>query len=129
MSRIFWVLSYRRFVEACSTGNMPALLELRADDITPWSDSGGKGCAQPEPRPHRAARFFLGVLQTAPPKLTARLTSIHGQFGIIGYVHGHPIIILALNVAEGRIKAVRILASPEELKAVSTSSGSDEKEG
>jgi RNA polymerase sigma-70 factor (ECF subfamily) len=70
----------RQFLRACTTGDMPALLELLADDVTLWSDGGGKARAALNPihGPDRVARFFLGVLQKAPSALTIRPAMING---------------------------------------------------
>ncbi len=110
----------QQFVRACSTGDMPALLELLADDVTLWSDGGGKVHAALNPihGSDKVARFFLGVLRKAPPTLAVRPATINGQPGIISYVDGNPLNVLTLDVADGRIKAVRIVANPEKLRAV-----------
>ncbi len=94
---------------------------MLAEDVTLWSDGGGKVHAALNPihGPDRVARFFLGVLRkTPPPTLAVRPAKINGQPGIISYVDGSPLNVLTLDVADGRIKAVRIVANPDKLKAV-----------
>jgi RNA polymerase sigma-70 factor (ECF subfamily) len=110
----------QQFVRACSTGDMPALLELLADDVTLWSDGGGKARAALNPihGSDKVARFFLGVLRKAPPTLAVQPATINGQPGIISYADGNPLNVLTLDVADGRIKAVRIVANPEKLRSV-----------
>ncbi len=110
----------QQFVRACSTGDMPALLELLADDVTLWSDGGGKVHAALNPihGSDKVARFFLGVLRKVSPTLAVRPATVNGQPGIISYVDGNPLNVLTLDVADGRIKAVRIVANPEKLQAV-----------
>ena len=110
----------QQFVRACSTGDMPALLELLAEDVTLWSDGGGKVRAALNPihGSDKVARFFLGVLRKAPPTLVVQPATINGQPGIISYADGSPLNVLTLDVADGRIKAVRIVANPEKLRAV-----------
>lgn len=110
----------QQFVRACSTGDMPALLELLADDVTLWSDGGGKARAALNPihGSDKVARFFLGVLRKAPPTLAVQPALINGQPGIISYADGNPLNVLTLDVADGRIKAVRIVANPEKLQSV-----------
>ena len=58
-----------RFVEACMSGDMQGLVGLLCEDVTLWSDGGGKVAAAPYPihGPERVARFLLGVLRTVPP--------------------------------------------------------------
>lgn len=119
----------QRFVEVCSTGDMPALLELLADDITLWSDGGGKvrAALNPIQGPDRVARFIFGILRKAPSTFVVRVAPINGQSGIIGYVDGHPMSVLTLDTADGRIKAVRIIANPEKLRAVPSLPEMDEE--
>jgi RNA polymerase sigma-70 factor (ECF subfamily) len=110
----------RRFVEACASGDMEGLLELLSDDITVWSDGGGKVAAARHPiyGPDRVARFFLGLASKAPPAFAIRQSRINGQPGLIGYVDGRPLNVLAFDVADGRIQTIRVVVNPEKLRAV-----------
>jgi RNA polymerase sigma-70 factor, ECF subfamily len=109
-----------RFVEACSTGDMPALLELLAEDITLWSDGGGRVRAALNPiyGPEKVTRFLLGLLRKTPPTFVSRLARINGQPGIVGYVEGRPASVLTLDTESGRIRAIRIVVNPEKLWAI-----------
>ena len=50
-----------RFVEACMSGDMEGLLELLSEDVTLWSDGGGKVAAPyPIHGPEKVARFLVG---------------------------------------------------------------------
>jgi RNA polymerase sigma-70 factor (ECF subfamily) len=109
-----------RFVEACVSGNMEGLLGLLSEDVTLWSDGGGKVAAAPYPihGPESVARFLLGVLRTVPPGFFARPTQVNGEPGVVGYVDGHPTSVVALDIADGRLRGVRIVVNPEKLRAV-----------
>lgn len=115
----------QQFVEACMSGDMEGLLELLSEDVTLWSDGGGKVAAarQPIHGPDRVARFLLGVLRTVPPGFSAHPTRINGGPGVVGYVEGQPTGVVALDVAGGRLRAVRIVVNPEKLRAVPPLSG------
>jgi RNA polymerase sigma-70 factor (ECF subfamily) len=110
----------RRFVETCTSGDMEGLLALLSDDITVWSDGGGRVAAARHPihGPERVARFFMGLVGKAPPSFTVRQTWINGAPGIVGYVDGRPLNVLTFDVADGRIQAVRIVLNPDKLGAV-----------
>jgi RNA polymerase sigma-70 factor (ECF subfamily) len=96
----------RQFVEACVSGDMEGLLELLSDDITVWSDGGGKVAARrPIHGPDRVARFFLGLVGKAPPLFAVRQTWINGQAGIIGYVGG-PEVLTSSELARTYLEAV-----------------------
>ncbi len=109
-----------RFVEACTSGDMEGLLGLLSEDVTLWSDGGGKVAAAPYPiyGPERVARFLLGVLRTVPPGFSARPTRVNGRPGVVGYVDGRPTSVVALDVANGRLQGVRIVVNPDKLRAI-----------
>jgi RNA polymerase sigma-70 factor (ECF subfamily) len=110
----------RQFVEACMNGDMEGLVGLLSEDVTLWSDGGGKVAAVPYPihGPERVARFLLGVLRTVPPGFSARRVRINGGPGVVGYVEGHPTSVVALDVADGRLRGVRIVVNPQKLRTI-----------
>ena len=110
----------RQFVETCTSGDMEGLLALLSDDITVWSDGGGRVAAARHPihGPERVARFFMGLVGKAPSSFTVRQAWINGGPGIVGYVDGRPLNVLTFDVADGRIQAVRIVLNPDKLGAV-----------
>lgn len=110
----------QQFVETCESGDMEGLVSLLSDDITVWSDGGGKVAAARHPihGSEKVARFLLGLLSKAPPTFVVRLARVNGGPGIIGYVDGHPLNVLTFDVVGGRIRAIRIVLNPEKLRAV-----------
>ena len=110
----------QRFVETCMSGDMEGLLELLSEDVTLWSDGGGKVAAASYPihGPERVARFLLGVLRTFPPGFFTRRVQVNGAPGVVGYVNGRPTSVVALDVANDRLRGVRIVVNPEKLRAI-----------
>lgn len=110
----------QQFLEACMSGDMEGLVGWLSEDVTLWSDGGGKVAAAPYPihGPERVARFLLGVLRTVPSGFSARLARINGGPGIVGYVEGHPMSVVALEVLDGRLRSVRIVVNPEKLRTI-----------
>ncbi len=110
----------QQFLEACMSGDMEGLVGLLSEDVTLWSDGGGKVAAAPYPihGPERVARFLQGVLRTVPPGFSARPAWVNGGPGVVGYVNGHPMSVVALDVADGRLRGVRIVVNPEKLRAI-----------
>ncbi len=109
------------FLEACMSGDMESLLALLSADATLWSDGGGKARAALNPiyGADRVARFFSGILRKAPSGLVVRRASINGRPGIIGYFEdGSPQSVTTFDVAEGTIRAIRIVVNPEKLRNV-----------
>ena len=111
----------KSFIEACMEGDMEALLEMLSEDITLYSDGGGKARAALRPihGADNVARFLFGIIRKAPPGLVVRRTRINGQPGIVGYyADGRPQSVTTLEVAEGRIRAIHIVVNPEKLQNI-----------
>lgn len=110
----------QRFVEACSDGDMQGLLALLSEDIMLYSDGGGRVHAALNPihGSEKVSRFLLGILGKTPPGFSTGMAWINGHPGIIGYAYGQPMSAVALEAAEGRIQAIRIVVNPDKLQAI-----------
>lgn len=119
----------RRFVEVCAGGDMKGLLGLLSDDITLWSDGGGRvrAALNPIQGPDRVSRFLFGILGKTSPGFAIRQTSINGRPGIVGYVDESPTGVVTLDIAEDHIQAIRIVVNPEKLRAVPALSRKESK--
>jgi RNA polymerase sigma-70 factor (ECF subfamily) len=118
------------FLEACFGGDMEGLLALLSEDVTLWSDGGGKTRAALNPihGADKVARFFSGILRKVPPGFVVRRTSVNGRPGLIGYFEdGQPHSVTTFDVAEGSIRAIRLVVNPEKLRAVPPLSASGEE--
>jgi RNA polymerase sigma-70 factor, ECF subfamily len=115
-----------QFVEACLSGDMEQLVGMLSEDVVLWSDGGGKVAAATYPiyGPERVGRFLLGVLRTVPPGFSTRVARVNGGPGVVGYVDGRPTSVVALDMADGRLRGVRIVVNPEKLRAVPPASQS-----
>jgi RNA polymerase sigma-70 factor (ECF subfamily) len=111
----------RRFLEACFGGDMDGLLALLSEDVTLWSDGGGKTRAALNPiyGADNVARFIWGILRKAPSGFVVRPAFFNGRPGIIGYFgDGRPHSVVTFDFAEGSIRAIRLVVNPEKLRAV-----------
>jgi RNA polymerase sigma-70 factor, ECF subfamily len=117
----------RRFVETCMSGDMKGLLELLSEEVTLWSDGGGKVAAAPYPihGPERVVRFLLGVLRTVPPGFSVRPSWVNGEPGVVGYVDGYPTGVVALEVEDSSVRGVHIVVNPDKLRAIPPPSTSE----
>jgi len=109
-----------RFIKACVSGDMEGLIGLLSEDVTLWSDGGGKVAAAPYPihGPRAVARFLLGVVRTVPPGFSTRPAQINGDPGVVGYVDGHTTSAVALDFKDGRLRGIRIIVNPEKLRTL-----------
>ncbi|MEW1861495.1 RNA polymerase sigma-70 factor [Streptomyces sp. NBC_00669] len=110
-----------RFLAASAGGDVNALMELLAPDVTSWSDGGGKVTAATRPlrRPDRVARWMLGVL--AKPELAdvvVRAAGINGQPGVLFTLGGHPVGALTFEVTDGLISELRFQVNPDKLSGL-----------
>jgi RNA polymerase sigma-70 factor (ECF subfamily) len=109
------------FLEASLGGDMEGLVSVLSEDVTLWSDGGGKTRAALNPihGADKVARFFSGILRKAPPGLVVRRALVNGRPGLIGYFEdGRPQSVATFDVAEGSIRAIRLVVNPEKLRAV-----------
>jgi RNA polymerase sigma-70 factor, ECF subfamily len=108
----------RQFLRACTTGDLPGLVATLADDVTCWSDGGGKVAATRRPVRGRdaVARLLVGIARKAPAGLDTRLTRVNGQPGFVSYLDGRPFAVLLLDIADARIQGVRLVINPDKLQ-------------
>ena len=109
------------FLRASLSGDVEAMLALLAEDVTLYSDGGGKAQAALKPiyGADRVARFLSGVVRKAPPGFAVRQTLVNGRPGLVGYFgDGSPQSVVTLEVGEGSIMAIRLVVNPEKLGSV-----------
>jgi RNA polymerase sigma-70 factor (TIGR02957 family) len=122
-----------RFLEATSTGDFGALMAVLSPGVELVADSGGKALAPRRPvrGAQKVARFLLAV---ATERNTARflksigsqpsgevrihLASVNGDPGVVITAGNEPISALALDVSDGLVHTIRLIANPEKLTGV-----------
>lgn len=111
----------QEFIRTCTEGDMSGLLDILAEDVVLWNDSGGKvrGAAHnPIIGTHKVARFLFGVRRFQPDDATLRLASINGQPAVITYYGDQVVRINTFEVVTGRIKTIYRVLNPDKLKRV-----------
>jgi RNA polymerase sigma-70 factor (ECF subfamily) len=109
---------FKKFIDASSSGDMDGLLALLSSEVVLYSDGGGKVAAVPNPiyGPRNVARFVcLAPKKFLPENLVRRMAEINGQPGVVSYLNGRPHSVFALDVEDGRIRNIYIVANPEKL--------------
>ncbi|AHH17369.1 RNA polymerase sigma factor, sigma-70 family [Nocardia nova SH22a] len=107
-----------QFLAAANGGDVNALMELLAPDVTLWNDGGGKVTAARRPLhgPDHVARWLLGVL--AKPILTGieiRPAVLNGEWGMVGEIGGFPVGALTFDLLDGRVVNIRFQVNPDKL--------------
>ena len=106
-----------RFLAACGSGNLSALTELLARDVTAWADGGGK--VQTAPRPifgqHAVARFFIAITPKLSPDLTTTIDEVNGAPALLGRIGSHLDWVLTLDISDEHIQGLRVVMNPDKL--------------
>jgi RNA polymerase sigma-70 factor (ECF subfamily) len=109
-----------RFLAAAEDGDLDALERLLADDAVLYSDGGGKALAALLPiyGAAKVARFMAGTTRLRRPHgpFAVELVHVNGQPGrVLRDPEGAIWDVLSVDVADGRIQAVRIVRNPDKL--------------
>jgi RNA polymerase sigma-70 factor (ECF subfamily) len=89
-----------------------------AEDVTVWSDGGGKVSAaarQPIQGRYEVAHGLIGILSRAPEGTTAEVIEANGLPALLIRVNGQIFSVLTLEVAGEFIRALRNVANPDKL--------------
>jgi RNA polymerase sigma-70 factor (ECF subfamily) len=110
----------RRFFAACHDGDAESLLELLSADSVLYGDGGGRAPAAREPvhGRDRVMRVVVALAQTAG-RVGARyeLVTVNGQPGARYLApDGKLINVVALDIADGEVQAVRSVVNPDKLQ-------------
>lgn len=115
-----------KFLAAAHGGDVNALMELLAPDVTLWNDGGGKVTAARRPLhgPDHVTRWLLGVL-AKPVVAGARMepASINGELGLLVLLGDVSIGAMTYDVVDGRIRDIRFQVNPDKLGGLRADGG------
>ncbi len=108
----------RAFWDACTGGDIAALLEVLDPDVVTRSDGGGRvrAALNPVVGADRSARFLLGVLSKAG-SLVPAMEIVGGRTGIVFRQEGAVAGTTSFQIRDGRIVDVWITVNPDKLRA------------
>ena len=108
-----------RFLAATVDGDVASLEQLLAEDVVSWADGGGKATAARRPVLGRdnVLRLLGGplarYLRVSSAKLVLR--TVNATPAVVVYEAGELTYILAPEVVDGRVVALRTIANPDKL--------------
>jgi RNA polymerase sigma-70 factor (ECF subfamily) len=118
-----------RFLEATSTGDLDALMAVLSPGVTLVADGGGRALAPRRPvrGAEKVARFLLAVAteermarflrsvgsEPIVADLRVRVAQVNGGPGILVVSGNKPISALVLDVSEGVVRSIHLVANPE----------------
>jgi RNA polymerase sigma-70 factor (ECF subfamily) len=109
------------FLQAVNAGEMTTLMNLLAEDVTLWADSGGKvkgAATRPIFGRDAVARFSLGTRRFLPEGARVELAAVNGQPAVIFRAGDRAYLVLTIEVEAQRIQTIRIIANPEKIAHV-----------
>ncbi|AFY91020.1 RNA polymerase sigma-70 factor [Chroococcidiopsis thermalis] len=110
-----------QFLESWDRGDLHGLIVLMSENITFWSDGGGKVTAALTPLHGRqkVARFLIAIRRSSLlPAFTASLLQINGRAGIVNYINGSPTGVFTFSFADRYIQSIFAVVNPEKLRAI-----------
>jgi RNA polymerase sigma-70 factor (ECF subfamily) len=109
-----------RFFAAVTDGDLDDLVAMLATEAVVYGDGGGKApqWAGPIVGAERVARLLAGIgRQLGELGITVRRRHVNGQPGAILFdPEGRVTNVLALDIADGRVQAVRSVINPDKLR-------------
>ncbi|MEV4355294.1 RNA polymerase sigma-70 factor [Nonomuraea sp. NPDC049625] len=109
-----------RFLAACLGGDLEALLEVLAPDVTMVSDGGGlTGAPRKAIHGHEyVARAIVILSRRMPGDSHAQVLQVNGGPGIVVRSGRTPVLAITLHLLDGVIKTVHVVSNPEKLAGV-----------
>jgi RNA polymerase sigma-70 factor (ECF subfamily) len=122
-----------RFLQATSNGDLEALMEVLSPGVTLVADGGGRALAPRRPvrgadkvarflvavaNEEQTARFLQSIGSEPSAEVRVHLAQVNGGPGVVITAGGEPITALVLDVSEGLVQTVRLVANPEKLAGV-----------
>lgn len=110
----------KEFLASFSKGDVESLLGLLAPDVVSYSDSNGKVHAARKAihGSDKVVRFLVGLLHKISPGIRLEITDVNGRPGVVAYEGDLPTTVVVLEIAEGRILEIDIVANPDKLNGV-----------
>jgi RNA polymerase sigma-70 factor, ECF subfamily len=111
-----------RFLAAALGGDLAALLDVLAPDVTFVADADGRSETprQPVHGAREVAEYLASVVEFWPPHLGVEITPVNGGPGALITTDGRPFLIFSFDVdpADGRLREIDAVLNPDKLRAV-----------
>ena len=119
-----------RFLQAATGGDLEALMEVLSPGVTLVADGGGRALAPRRPvrgadkvarflvavaTEERVARFLASVGSEPSGEVRVRPAQVNGGPGIVITAGDEPISALVLEVSDGAVQTIHLVANPEKL--------------
>ncbi len=106
------------YYQAVRGGEMAPLMHLLSETVTLWADGGGnvrQAALRPIYGRDAVARFSLGTRRFWPADARVELEEVNGQTALVVRTGSDVFAVLTIEVEQGQIQAIRVIANPEKL--------------
>jgi RNA polymerase sigma-70 factor (TIGR02957 family) len=111
-----------RFVAAAFGGDIKALMEILAPDVTLWTDGGGTGggALRPIQGREKVARLVTGVAARLPKDLAVRYQHVNGDPSAVVFADDSPfaVMVLDLDPEDDRVRGIYGVTNPDKLSGM-----------
>lgn len=112
-----------RFLAATLGGDLEALLDVLAPDVTLWTDSGGKGPAtslQPVHGRDLVANLLVSIGANAPKNSEVRYRHVNGDPSALLFIDQSPFAVLVLDLTPngGQVQGIYSVTNPDKLTRI-----------
>jgi RNA polymerase sigma factor (sigma-70 family) len=108
-----------RFVSAAFGGDIAALMEILAPDVTMWTDSGSKGLRPIQGRSN-VARLIANLTAKLPSDLAVRYRTVNGDPSAVIFSDDSPyaVMVLDLDPEDDRVRGIYGVTNPDKLSGL-----------
>jgi RNA polymerase sigma-70 factor, ECF subfamily len=110
-----------QFLDCWNQADLQALIALMAEDITFWSDGGGKVIAAKKPLYGctKVARFLIAIRRSRlTPTLVSQVIVVNDQLGVMNTMDEKLHSTFSFEFADNRIRSIFAVVNPDKLKSV-----------
>lgn len=113
---------FERFVGAASGDDLQPLFNLLAEDISAYTDGGGKvrAALRSLHGKERVSQFITRVLQQTDPDSEVGICRVNGELAIQQSLHGTTTGVITLHFVAGKVQQLFIVRNPDKLRGAVT---------
>lgn len=106
-----------RFIQAFEIKNTNVLLELVSENVTLYSDGGGKvnAATRPITSLSNVLALLYGIAKKAPKDFYFEIRNVNGQPAMVNYMNGSLQSIISFYISDEKINEVYIMMNPDKL--------------
>jgi RNA polymerase sigma-70 factor (ECF subfamily) len=110
-----------RFGQAVGEGDLAGLIQMLADDVTMWTDGGGKvrgAATHPLHGREAVAQFMTASTRLGGASLRATVETVNGEPALVVRVKDRALVVISAGITQGKIHDLWIVGNPDKLKRV-----------